>query len=50
MTRRSLTREQYDTIHNMRLTGMTIREIHRTTGISIDLVKKWLNKDWDLVL
>ena len=46
MTRRSLTREQYDTIHNMRLTGMTIREIHQTTGISIDLVKKWINKDW----
>jgi len=48
MTRRSLTKEQYDTIHRLRLTGMTIREIHQSTEISVDLVKKWLKLPWDL--
>jgi len=50
MTRRALTKEQYDTIQNLRVNGKTIREIHQSTGISIHLVKKWLNRDWDLEL
>jgi len=48
MTRRSLTEEQFNQIHEMRKTGLTIREISNITEISVDLIKKWLKRDWVL--
>ena len=48
MTRRSLTKEQYDEIHTLRNEGKLIREIVSSTGHSNDIVKKWLKKEWAL--
>jgi len=48
LTRRSLTREQYDEIHALRSQGKLIREIASVTGHSDAIVKKWLKRDWDL--
>lgn len=46
MTRRVLTEEQYNTIHQMRKKGNTIISISKDTGISTDLIKKWLKMEW----
>lgn len=46
LTRRSLSLEQYDNIHSLRKQGLTIKQISGDTGISTDLVKKWLKKPW----
>jgi group I intron endonuclease len=46
MTRRSLTKEQYDEIHTLRNQGKLIREIVSIAGHSNDIVKKWLKKEW----
>lgn len=48
MTRRSLTKSQFDEIHRLRSTGMTIRMIAESTGINGDLVKKWLKREWEV--
>jgi len=48
LTRRSLSREQYEEIHLLRREGKLIREIVDLTGHSNDIVKKWLKRDWDL--
>lgn len=48
MTRRALNREQYDQIHALRAQGLTIRKIGEIVGHSGDIVKKWLNRDWEL--
>lgn len=50
MTRRSLTEEQYHEIHKLRGQGKLIREISVITGISCDLIKKWLKREWELKL
>lgn len=46
MPRRSLTEQQYKTIHNMRNDGHTIRVIAETVGSTPDVVKVWLKKTW----
>ena len=48
LSRRSLTKEQFDNIHRLRSQGNTIRTISEQTNISTDLVKKWLKKSWIL--
>ena len=48
MTRRSLTLDQYEKIHELKKSGMTIKDISLSTEISYDLVKKWLKKEWKL--
>lgn len=48
LTRRSLTEEQYINIHRLRKEGKLIREIAELTGISEDIIKKWLKRSWDL--
>lgn len=48
MTRRSLTKDQYDTIHELRSQGLTIKVIAAKIGATPHVVKKWSNKDWNL--
>jgi len=48
MTRRSLSKEQYDEMHLLRSQGFTIKKIGELVGCSSDLVKKWLKKSWEL--
>ena len=48
MTRRLLSKEQYDQIHELRKQGLTIKKIGIIVGCSGDMVKKWLKKDWIL--
>jgi group I intron endonuclease len=44
MTRRSLTLEQYNKIHELRKTGLVISKIAEQVKATPDVVKKWLNK------
>jgi group I intron endonuclease len=46
--RRALTEQQYNQIHELRKTGLRICDIAKQVNISSDLVKKWLNKSWNL--
>jgi group I intron endonuclease len=46
MTRRTLTKEQYDTMITLRNTGMTTKNIASQIGVSNDIVKKWIHKSW----
>ena len=48
MTRRGLSLEQYNKIHELKKSGMTIKDISVSTEISYDLVKKWLKQKWEL--
>lgn len=48
MTRRSLTLEQYNKIHELRKTGLVISKIAEQVKVTPDVVKKWLNKSWNL--
>ncbi len=48
MTRRSLTKDQFDKIQDLRCQGLTIKAIAQTVGVTSDLVKKWARKDWNL--
>jgi group I intron endonuclease len=48
MTRRSLSKEQYDQIIEMKSLGKTLKNISIETGIDYDIVKKWSNRRWDL--
>jgi group I intron endonuclease len=48
MTRRALSKEQYDKMHSLRAQGLTIAKISEQIGSSTDLVKKWLKKEWIL--
>jgi group I intron endonuclease len=48
MSRRSLTKEQYDQIHLLRSQGLLIRIIAEQIGSNPDMVKKWLKKEWAL--
>lgn len=47
-SRRALTEQQYNQIHLLRNQGLRIRDIAKQVNTSSDLVKKWLNKSWDL--
>jgi hypothetical protein len=46
ITRRTLSLEQYNYIHLLKSQGLSGREISSETGISYDIVKKWLKKEW----
>ena len=46
MTRRSLTKEQYDLMIKLRGEGMITKEIAKIINTSNDIVKKWMNKTW----
>jgi len=46
MTRRSLTKEQYDLIHLRKSEGVIYREIATEINQSLDIVKKWAKKEW----
>ena len=48
MTRRGLSKEQYDQIHDLRQQGLTIKKIGEIVGCTGDMVKKWLKRDWEL--
>lgn len=48
MTRRSLSKDQYDRIHELRKQGLTMKKIGDIVGCSGDMVKKWLKRDWEL--
>lgn len=48
MTRRGLTKEQYDEMHRLRKEGYLIRDIAEKVNCSYDLTKKWLKKSWEL--
>jgi len=48
LTRRSLTYEQYQELQNLTQKKYTQSEISKILGISIDIVKKWRNRPWDL--
>lgn len=46
MTRRVLTKEQYDMIYELRNKGLYTKDIANVVGVSNDVVKKWLHKSW----
>lgn len=46
LTRRSLTKQQYELIHNLRNKGNKIKAIAEEVSLSIDIVKKWLKMSW----
>ena len=48
MTRRGLTKDQYDQIHALRSEGLSINVIAEKIQSNPSLVKKWLKKDWVL--
>jgi group I intron endonuclease len=48
MTRRGLTKEQFDQMHLLRSQGLVIRVIAEKIGLTPDMVKKWLKKEWAL--
>lgn len=48
MTRRGLTKDQYDRIHDLRSQELTIKVIAEKIGSNSAMVKKWLKKDWSL--
>jgi group I intron endonuclease len=47
MTRRGLTEQQYNLIHELTKEGLTSREISEKINLSNDMVKKWRLKDWN---
>jgi group I intron endonuclease len=46
MTRRALTKTQYDQIHKLKHIGYSIKIIAEQIGAKPDVVKKWLKKTW----
>ena len=46
LSRRSITKEQYDQIHLLRSDNLKIKQIAESTSLSVDMVKKWLKMDW----
>jgi group I intron endonuclease len=46
LTRRQISREQYEAIHQYRSQNLTIKSISEITGLSNDMVKKWLKMAW----
>ena len=46
LTRRSLTKEQYDLMCKLRIDGLITKEIAKIIGTSNDIVKKWIHKTW----
>lgn len=48
MTRRGLTKDQYDQMHVLRSQGLSISVISEKIQSNPSMVKKWLKKDWVL--
>jgi len=48
MTRRNITKKQFDEIQKFRADGLTIKEVAALVSLSNDMVKKWSRKSWDL--
>ena len=48
MTRRALSKDQYDLLHELRASGMLIKDVANQIGVSSHVAKKWLKKDWSL--
>lgn len=48
MTRRGLTKQQFDKMHELRKQGLTIVKIAEQIGSNGDMVKKWLKREWEL--
>lgn len=48
LTRRSLTYEQYQELHNLKHNGYSRKQISEKLQVSVDVVKKWANKPWNL--
>ena len=48
MTRRGLSKEQYDKMNELRQQGLTIVKIAEQIGSNGDMVKKWLKREWEL--
>lgn len=46
LTRRLITKEQYDQIHLYKSQNLKIREISLLVGLSGDMVKKWMSLEW----
>ena len=46
LTRRAITKDQYDLIHQLKCDNLKIKEIADLANLSTDLVKKWLKMDW----
>ena len=46
LTRRQITKEQYDQIHQYRSQRLTIKSISEITGLNCDMIKKWLKMTW----
>lgn len=46
LTRRALTKEQYDLMLKLRNDGLITKEIAKIIGTSNDIVKKWIHKIW----
>jgi group I intron endonuclease len=48
LTRRSLTLEKYNQLHELKLQGYTRKEISEKLQVSFDVVKKWSTRPWEL--
>lgn len=48
MTRRTITEEQHTEILKLRTEGVSIREISKKINLSIHMVKKWSQREWNL--
>lgn len=46
LTRRQITKEQYDQIYQYRSQQLTIQSISELTGVNCNMVKKWLKMSW----
>ena len=46
MKRRSLTKEQYDIMNELRSSGMITKKIADVIGTTNDIVKKWIHRKW----
>jgi group I intron endonuclease len=48
MTRRTITKEQYDLIHELIKAELSVKQISQKVGLSYDMTKKWSKKKWSL--
>ncbi len=48
LTRRALTFEQYQELHILKTKGFTRKQISEQLKVSLDVVKKWTNRPWEL--
>lgn len=46
MTRRALTKEQYDSIQKLRAEGKLIKDVAKEVGVSFDVAGIWSRKKW----